>query len=534
MSFGVTLSTDFLAVDAGSTTPLAFTLTNRGGDIDTFEVVVEGIDPDWVTLPTQSLVVEPGQAHEDRILLRPQREPASAVGRYPFTLRVRSLNSGTSDVAVGTLEIKAFHQVSLDVEHKRLSIGGLRGSAELPVNILNLSNVEHQLQVFANEPENRYHFSFDYDKVTVGPGQQRQVIVTATPKRRPLIASPRLDSISLSARSIQHPTVAAYAQVQLEQRPAIPAVPALLTLLVGLLGFAWWSATPRAPQIEVFELTKAEIVAGEGVNVVYRVSGAKKINLKSTDGNGTSSVQPVGEWTYVPREPGSYTITLVAEGTAQARRTLVLKVNPAPVRPKPSILAFDVRPRQVEEGKPIMVTYRLNEHVTQATLQPWGYTLNPARRSETYTPPSIGEITLELVAESDDGSRVSEKVKIEVLPKSRAVITTFNVSPSEVPAENTTVTVEWATESTTKAEIRYEGKILNVDPRSGLQEIALTKSGPVELVATDVNGRTVRRTVHVKVRPSAPPADPEPTPTPVEPGPSSVPESTTGTQAPPR
>lgn len=510
----LSLVSAFLAIDPGSTAALELTVTNNTTEVDNFEVVVEGLSPDWVTYPNPSFSLQPGQTNQERVLIRAIREPESAAGMYPFVLKIRSLNSGQTWHEDGTLEIRPYHQVSVDVEPKRLSVGGLRARGDLEIKMLNLSNVEHQLQLFASDPEGRFSYEFENDKLVVGPGQERVASVTLTPNNKPLIASPRLDNVSLSVRSVQHPTVAAYSQIQVEQRPLLPALPTIGTIVAVLLAVAWWSARPRPPQIEVFELAKEEITLGESVNVVFRVEGAKKVTLKSDDGEGTSFVRQSGEWTYMPKTTGTYTVTLNAEGIGSIRRNLVLKVNPAPIVPAPEILSFEVSPRTIEAGEQFTIRYQLNPHVARATLQPMGYTVDVRGTSMTVPPSTIGPMVLELIAENTRGDRVSRKVNVTVEPKTRAVIQTFDVTPNEVSAEDARVAVTWATESSVKVVLSYEGKTLSLDPRGGTQEIVLTKTTNITITATDSDGKRVQRSERVTVRPPVVEPDPEPVPDP--------------------
>lgn len=515
MGASLSLPSAFLTIDPGSTTPLEFTVLNSHNEVDHFEVVLEGLPQEWVTYPTPSFSLQPNESTTERVLVRAIREPESAAGHYPFSLKIRSLNSGKSWHADGNLEVRPFHQVSVDVEPKRMSIGGIRPRGELELKMLNLSNVEHQLQLFASDPEGRFNYEFENDKISVSPGQERVANLVLTANSKPLIASPRLDNIALSVRSVQHPTVAAYSQAQVEQRPLLPALPTIGTIVAVLLGIAWWSARPRPPKIDVFEIAKQEITLGEGVTVVYRVEGAKKVTLKSEDGEGTSFVRESGEWTYIPKAAGTYTITLAAEGIGTIRRQLELVVKPAPVVPKPAILAFDVTPKSIETGDLFTITYQFNPHVARATLQPMGYTVDVRSNRMTVPPSTVGPMVLELIAENTQGDRVSRKISVNVEPTARAIIQEFVVSPLEVPAEDARVAVTWATDSSVKVELSYEGKTLELSPRGGTQEIVLTKTTNVTITATDSNGKRVQRSARVTVKPPVqePPVDqPQPAP----------------------
>ncbi len=133
MSFAVSLSSDTLSVDPGSTQPLSIGVTNHGSEKDHFEIQVEGLDPAWTTLPVDSFVIEPGETQVQKALLRPPRDSESAAGSYPFVVTVRSLNTGNSHSAEAVLEVSPFHQLSMNAEPKRVVLGGLKPAAEFDV-----------------------------------------------------------------------------------------------------------------------------------------------------------------------------------------------------------------------------------------------------------------------------------------------------------------------------------------------------------------------------------------------------------------
>lgn len=515
MSFSVRLGSELMVVDAGSSTPLSVEITSHGQESDTFEITIEGLDPDWVTLPAEPTVISAGSKQTEVIVLRAHRVAESVAGAYTFSVRVRSLSSGETRSAQALLEIQPFHQISLDVEPRKQALGGGAATSQFVLKILNLSNVEHELQLFGSEPDSKVSFQFEHDKVVVGPGQEREILVDVRPNKRSFIASPRLFGLSMSFRSVRFPTVTGYVQAQLEQRPVIaPTTAAFLAFLV-LAGGAWYAARPRKPSIEFFRLSVEETRVGEPVEFTWRVQNARSITIQSSDSQEKNTISEAGEGSFRFLKPGNYTITLQAlNGQELTKVSEVVKVLPEQLAPQPEILTFEATPTKVNEGDPIKVTFSLNEHVTRLRLAPGVGDLEPSTDSITFVPNWIGPAELSLIAENAKGDQVKKTVRVTVTEISRAQITSFWVSSAEVPAEDPRVSITWRMLNAARAELIVDGKTTPVSPSEGSYELEISQSTKIRLVAYDVKGRKTEQVKSVKLLdPSVSPAPEEEPPT---------------------
>lgn len=502
MSFVVSLASDLLSVDAGSTTPLGVDIINRGEEPDVFEITVEGLDEDWYSLPVASISIEASGSAQDKILMHPPRASDSIAGNYPFVLRTRSLNSGDNRVVQGILEVRPFHQLSLDVEPRKIITAGVGAVAQFTLKVLNLSNTEHTLQVFASEPDAGCTFQFEHDRITLGPGQEREVLIDAIPTKRSIIANPRLYGLSFSVRSAAFPTVAAYANAQLEQRPLVSPIPALSVLGVAVLAFAWWKAMPRAPRIETFTVDKKEVVAGESITYVWRVDGARKVTITTSDQQVKTSMQDKGEGSLVFSAPGKYTITLLAQSYDESsQETAHINVLPRAVVNPPEIVSFSANPSTVFAGDAVTLQYEFNDTVKKAKILPIGYELDLTKRSLKFNPNWTGSQTLTLIVENSEGVEARKEVSIKVDTKCLASIATFDVSPKSIKASDGKVQISWRLVSAARAQLKVAGVTTDIDPVGGSQEVLLTKTSTITIIATDTNGKTVEKAFKVEVVP---------------------------------
>lgn len=504
----MSLSSDTLSVDPGSTQPLSISVTNRGAERDNFELQVEGLDPAWTTMPVESIVIDPGETQVHKALIRPPRDSESAAGSYPFLVQVRSLNSGDAQSAEAVLEVSAFHQISMSAEPKRVVMGGLKPTAAFDVSVINLGNTEHELQVFASEPENEVNFAFEQEKIRVGPGQQRNIGVTAGTRRSALLANGKLYGAAFSARSTSNPTIAAYAQAQIELRPVM--TPAPFFTVIGLLGLgiAWFATIPKPPRIELFTPDHTEVKVGEQVILNYEVTDASTITLFVNDELYKTTSEGAGNITFAPNDPGKYTLRLEAKrNEKRVMKVITLNVAPPDVIPKPEILGFKVSKTSLSEGEPITVTFQVNSATTKVEIRPIGLFPAPDQSSATFKPNWMGSADVVIIATNASGEEVVRSINVTVKPL-LPEIASLALSSSKAVGPDAKITVRWTLKNCARAELEFDGTVVPVDSNAGSRELVVNKSGTVVIRAWDSKGKQVTKSVPIEWQPEAAPEDP--------------------------
>lgn len=508
MSFAVSLSSDALSVDPGSTQPLSIGVSNKGAETDNFEILVEGLDPVWVTLPVDSFVIDPEETQIQKALIRVPRDAESAAGSYPFVVTVRSLNSGVSHSAEAVLEVTAFHQLSMTVEPKRVVLGGLKPEAEFQVTVINLGNTAHELQLFASDPENEVAFAFEQEKIEVGPGQQRSVMVQASTRRSAILANGKLYGASFSARSMANPTIAAYAQSQLELRPVITLAPFFTVLGAVILAVAWFATIPKPPKIELFELDRRELKVGESVILNYQVTDANTITIFVNNELWKTSGDRAGNITFSPTDPGQYTVRLEAKrNDKRDTRALDFVVNPPDEVPKPEIQEFKVSKTSLSEGDTLTVTFSVSSAVTKIEIRPIGLIPTTDQKEATFKPNWMGESPVTIIASNAAGETVQKSINVTVKPV-EPEFSSFSVSSVKAIGPDAKVTVRWTLKNCERAELEFDGIKTSVDATSGSQELTVNKSGTVIVRGFDAKGKVVEKTKFIEWLPEPPSTDP--------------------------
>lgn len=513
MGFSVRLTPDLLQVEPGATVPVGVEVVNKAEQADTFEVSIEGLDPEWTAVPVPTFRVEPGETATERFFLKPPRASESLSGAYPFAVRVRSYETGEARSAQGMLEVKPFNHLAMDVQPRKGVLSAFAKECSYKVTAINLGNTDHTLQLYANDPDDAFAYEFHEEQVAVAPGQQKEIDLTARARRKSLLSNPRLSLVSVTGRSIATPSASASVQAQLEQRALFTPGTVLLSLLVLVILGAWYVMRPMPPVVQNIRVEPEQALVGQPVTVSWDTSHAEQVEVRVGDVVRTFST-PGGSEEFILDAEGSYEVTVTAlrgdrsDKEVWTGNPLVVSV-PAP-EPPPTILSFDVTPREIGVGQTYLVRYRLGESVVRATLQPIGVELDPRGEGRELTAQVPGTFEFKLVAFNRAGVAVERSVRVSVVERSKANIIKFEIRPTTVdPAGSSAVTVEWLLTGAVRAELSFEGQSIPLEPSEGSYALQVSRTTTFKLTAYDSEGLTVSREVTVQALDAPPPvADP--------------------------
>lgn len=508
MGFSVQLTPDMVPLDPGTTTPVGVVVVNLGTEADRFELEIEGIDPEWKAIPVPVFGVEVGEAHPEKVFLKPPRASESLAGNYPFVVRVRSLISGEQKTVQGVAQVKAFHHLSMEIDPKKGSISPLRRQNIFDITLVNLGNTEHTLQFLASDPEDACAYEFDSEQITIGPGQQREVELEANPTKSPIFSSGRLIGFTVTGRSIDTPSVVANAQAQLEQRPLLtPTSLAVFVLAILMIG-AWIVAMPKPAGIAV-SVNPMSVTAGEAVTVHWEAEHAKTIVIRSDGGPIYEGSDLKGDRTVTLNTAGTITITAEATGGGRtARESRQVTVVAPPEVPAPKILSLSAEPKRVKLGQPFLMKFALSDNVVEAILEPTGERIDPALKEQEITPNQTGSRDYTLVAKNSKGDVARKSFKVEVYDESDAQILGFTADPKLVRlAETNRVTLSWQVSGAARVELRSGSNDPVTVLDNGSSSFTISAKTLFVLTAIDSKNRRTSRQIVVNVE-AAPPLPP--------------------------
>jgi len=515
--FTLSLERDQLLVEPGSAVSLTFTIHNESDIPERAEVSVSGLDAEWVAIPVPVIPLAPGESREDKILIKPPRAAGSRSGAYPFVVQVRSLESGQGIESQAVLDLAPINLVSLQIEPKRAGAGYFHKEAPFSVTVVNLGNTDQNLQLFADDQDDACTYSIDPDKVSLAPGQQKDVQLLAQPRSVPFVGSAQLYGATVTARNVEDPKVYATASAQVERRAVLsPALLLMLILIAGLAG-VWFAMRPKPAFIEAFDVNPAEVFVNDNVRLTWSAANAQSVTIETADGVFLQGLPPQGSKDVRITKTTTYFAFAVNEmGKSRKPRevTVVAKIVPTP--PPAQISSFDVEPKSVLVGATATVSYKV-ANATKVMLEPLGVDLAVSGQdSYSFIAETPGKMRLVLTAYNAQNQAVTKEVTLTVTDQSDARILVFRALKDGVPIGDselqpgTPLQIEW--QVTNAARIETSLPVGIASDKGMLEFLAPTETTTYTLTATDAKGRKMTEKVVIKI------VKPETVPPPMGPG----------------
>jgi len=492
MSFSIQLSSDLVPVEAGDNTPVNVQVTNRGEEADRCEVSIEGLDPEWTAIPVPLFTVSPGETQTEKIFLRPPRASESLAGNYPFVVKVRSVNSGDTRSAQGVLQIKPYNHLSMEIVPKKGAVSPLRSAEIFHASIMNLGNTEQTLQIFGSDPEDAFAFEFGAEQVTVGPGQQKEVEVRAMATSSRPFASAKLHVFTVSARSIQSPSLVASSQAQIEQRPLVTPTALAVVALLFLVAFFWFLSRPQPPSIDSLSVDPAVANEGDLVTVRWHASNANSVEIRINN-EVRGNLSPDNLLTFTADESGTVTAVAISDRTRSKPESRSFEVKKPVVAPMPEILGFDMHPRDVNVGQSVFVDYRVNDATVKVYLAPTNTLLPVKSNTFAFKADEANTFKYQLVAENSNGKVVKSKIiTVRVKEASQAHIVYFDIEPREVDPIDSRVKITWQTSDAARVVLSVNGTTMDLSQLSGENLMPIDRDTEFQIIAYDNKGLTTR------------------------------------------
>ncbi len=499
MSFSARLLSDLISVESGATVPLSVEVVNKGDAQERFEMQIEGLDPEWTAVPVPIFTIEASESIDEKVFFKAPRVSESLAGNYPFVLTIRSLVSGDQRSLQGVLQVKPFHHLSMELSPKKGHVTPLHKHETFDLTIMNLGNTEHTLQLFGTDPEEGCAFDFEQEQVSIGPGQQKTVDVDLSATSTRVFSSSRLFGFSISARSIETPSVVSSAQAQLEQRPLLTPGTLLFLFLVSVVFGFWFYLIPKPPTLTL-NSNKHELIVGQTVELNWQANNANNVWILA-DKNAVVDAGPSqGSYSLTPTHAG----TVHIEGYAQRDtkkseiQSLDITVGEPAVIPDPHILSFK-GPLSAQTGQPFRISFQLDSGVTEAYIAETQQKVDLNASEVELTNNQTGTFIYTLVAKNSAGKVAKKSIKVVVEDASQAVIVSFTGSDSVLPVGGGKVTLNWELTNAKSADIADGRQDIHLDSTMTSMVVEIAKTTTFTLTAYDDKGRPVKKQVKVKI-----------------------------------
>ncbi|UCG54160.1 MAG: hypothetical protein JSV32_06065 [Dehalococcoidia bacterium] len=182
----VTLSSDQLEIFPGKKVEIKASIENTGDRRGSYSIILEGIDPRWYTLSTQSIYLSPGDREELTITVKPPLISSGEAEKYTAILKVTSTTDPSIIVNV-PIEMPVGSLLDFDLEISPEIRKGKKGS--FSVSITNKSEHTTTYTLEGKDPFNACHYQFTRQNIEVLPGENVKVELLVSPKDKPFRGS---------------------------------------------------------------------------------------------------------------------------------------------------------------------------------------------------------------------------------------------------------------------------------------------------------------------------------------------------------
>ena len=188
-TFDVGLDRSRIDVFPASAASAEIIISNRIESAQRFEITVEGMPDEWVTLSQPTAAVEGGGSHVVYLYITPPRRADVAPADYPVTIAVRPAGQERREQTRSlTVGVGPFTGLSAAVEPAEIG-----GDSPLRLYLLNQGNAALPLSLSASSGDSDPDIILSQDKVQLDAGQRMQVEAIAAGKR-PLAGQTRESS----------------------------------------------------------------------------------------------------------------------------------------------------------------------------------------------------------------------------------------------------------------------------------------------------------------------------------------------------
>ncbi|MGC1375343.1 MAG: hypothetical protein WA821_03915, partial [Anaerolineales bacterium] len=354
-------------VEAGQTAAYELEIVNAGALVASFNVFIEGVPQEWVSISPAEINLYEGQHKRVQIAITPPRQPDSTAGEHELRVSVFSANYPGYQAATPVfLRIKPYYEFMLDnLSPREQKVSWFKRLANTSLPITNRGNCPADFAVSAIDDENGCSFDFALADgrrlnrqaaLPVPAGQTLPLPIEITPHKRRWINSKRY-SYTTTVQVTNQPTAPQTVSGSLSSQPLFPwwsIMLALFTLAVALF-------IVLQPNIYYFQVAanKDVIELGDSTRLDWSVSFfTNRVSISNTtqplnNGQTSLTVAPTQSTTY-ELTAGSWLSGLLNWDLRESRTVLV-------VPPSPTINAFAVDNTRVAQGKPTHIRWSVTQ-----------------------------------------------------------------------------------------------------------------------------------------------------------------------------
>lgn len=440
-------------IDVEESASTRLTIVNGGDIVATFEVRVEGVDEDWVTISSPEVNLNEGERAFVTVAITPPRCSSSRAGGHPVTVEVTSPNHPERSSRMGAvLTINPYYAFTVgELSPKQRTVTWSENTGRVTLPIVNKGNSHALFRLEAADDERACSFEIEVPEestrlvrqaeLTLPPGQTVSVPIYATPVSRQFAGmGQRYYSFTVTATLLEGEQTSRAVMGQLRSRPLIgPVRMALLALLLVLSVVLVFR--PRIVDFHI-EPETGIVRAGDAVRLSWRVSPfVTDLEIAGYDGEvkgASGSVSTLPSESVVPYElkADNWLSKLMPQWFSQARSETVIVI------PKtPQIETFAVNRQDIIKGDEVTLYWSVSD-ADEVLLKSNGVgeVIPPEEYVGQRTVAPVENTIYILEASSSSGIDL-QSMMVRVRPPDLD-IETFRVQPARISVGET-VSVTW-------------------------------------------------------------------------------------------
>ncbi|MBN2145897.1 MAG: hypothetical protein JW726_00860 [Anaerolineales bacterium] len=511
-------------IDVEQTATFPITIANGGNIVAAFDIHVEGIEPEWVSIIPPRINLLEGERGTVNIAISPPRLPSSHAGAHHFAVIVTSPNyPGRSSLRGATITINPYYEFSVgELFPRSLRTSWVKRTAETAISITNRGNSPATFRIDGSDDEKALNFEFKVPGEETALAAQAETRLPAdgnlflpirlTPAKRALIAlRSRTFPFTISASPLIGGLTPRSVLGQLSRSPLIGPWLILFAVLFIILSIGFLFN----PHLQFVSEPNRSITAGQDILLEWKVFPPSPLTqLTMDDGAGQDPV--VVQGVSLSRSPIQST-TYTLKGETWLSRMLPFlglgdqvtqSISVKPITPR--VMLFSAEPSTAAPGQPVVISWMvLNADALTLINKTDGVEETvPAIGSRQITAEKSLIFTLRAINSSLPDFPVEFPLELQVFtpgvpPLPEPIINSFIVFP-EVITAGESISITWAISNAT---------VVSIDPvAEELPNTGVASHTPAETtlyVLSASNGQvTVRDIRQVTVNPAPP--EPEP------------------------
>ncbi|MFX1298310.1 MAG: C25 family cysteine peptidase, partial [Promethearchaeota archaeon] len=211
----VTIDPDYISIEPGHPANYTINVQNLKNESATYKIEILNINPDWVTLSTDTITLNGETGSDIDLQILPPRHWSSTAKKYQFEILVTDISDPYSEDSVeASLNVLLFRDVSIIVEPLSMQVvpGKYRGAS---IKIQNMGNGRDIFRITVPNLQSDWYELSSGMTIFLNPGQETLESIRISPPRK-YTTAPGLYYPNVTATSYYDSAIFDFCSIELE------------------------------------------------------------------------------------------------------------------------------------------------------------------------------------------------------------------------------------------------------------------------------------------------------------------------------